>query len=112
MKRAWTNFAALGAIGSALATLTCCLPPVLLGAAGFAALATISTRLRPWFLLISAALLLVGLVTAVRGARCGSKPNKWNWFLLSLAALLVILTCLFPQEIAGFAADLFYRGEN
>lgn len=109
MRKAWTNFSAAGAIISSLATLSCCLPPAILAAGGFAALATLPSLLRPWLIFLSVGFLAVGAVTAIRGARCGSRVSKSNWILLALAALIVLLTTLFPQFVAGIVADLFYR---
>jgi len=112
MKKAVTNASALGALTASLATIGCCLPPAIAGAAGFAALAALPTALQPWLLLISLGLLLVGVVTAYRGVRCGMKPSKWNWILLSLAGVVLIVTALFPQLIAGFVADYLFRGRS
>lgn len=108
MKRAWTNSFSLGAIGASLAALSCCLPPAMLGAAGFAILASVPSVLQPWLLVVSIGFLIVAIFALVRGSRCGVKPSAWNWALLAVAALLVILAVLFPQAVAGFIADYFY----
>ena len=111
MKKAVTNLSALGAVAASVASIACCLPPALLGAAGFAALAAFPSALQPWLLAISLSLLLVGVAVAARGARCGLKPSKTNFVLLLLAALALILTALFPQVIAGLVADYAFGGQ-
>ena len=108
MKRVWANVSAIGAIGTSLAALACCLPPALLGATGFALLGLIPSVLQPWMLTISGGLLVAGVVSAIRGARCGVRPSKWNWILLLVATVFLILALLFPQWIAGFVADYLF----
>jgi hypothetical protein len=112
VRKPWMNAASSGAIVSALATLSCCLPPAVIAAGGFAALAVVSSVLRPWLLGVSVLCLAAGVFAAVRGARCGTRPSKVNLALLILAGVLVILAALFPQVLAGFVADFFYRADS
>ena len=100
-------FAAVGAIGSSLATLACCLPVGLLGAAGLAATAAGAFNAgRPWLLGLSFVFLSVGFAQAWQAKRCGVKPNPWVIGMLGVALGIVLLVALFPQLIAGWLADL------
>ena len=100
-------FAAVGAIGSSLATLACCLPVGLLGAAGVtASLAAVAQAGRPWLRGLSFVFLSVGFAQAWRAKRCGAKPNRLAMALLVVAGVVVLLVALFPQLIAGWLADL------
>lgn len=98
--------AASGAIVTSLATLVCCLPAGLLGAAGGSAVAAfLFDAGRPWMLGLSLGFLALGFVQAYRAKRCGAKPNRWALGLLVFALLMVMLAAIFPQVIAGFFAD-------
>ena len=97
---------AIGAIASSLATLVCCLPVGLLGAAGGSAIAAFLFQTgRPWLLLLSFAFLGVGFTQMYRARRCGRKASRPAVILLSVALAVVLLIALFPQVIAGFLAD-------
>jgi hypothetical protein len=97
--------ASVAAILSSLATIACCLPMGFLAAAGAAGAGVFFQRFRPWLLGLSVLLLGVGFVQQRRGARCGMKPRPWIIALLWIAAGIVVVVLLFPQEIAGFFAD-------
>jgi len=97
--------ASVAAILSSLATIACCLPVGFLAAAGAAGAGVFFQRFRPWLLGLSVLLLGLGFVQQRRGARCGMKPRPWTVTLLCLAAGIVLVVLLFPQEIAGFFAD-------
>ena len=105
MKRSGVG-AALAAMVSSAITLACCLPLGLAGAAGAASLALVVKSARPWLLILSVGMLLLGFVQVYRGRRFGVKQSRIGIILLCLAAVLVVLVSLFPQVIAGFAADI------
>jgi len=95
----------LGAMISSLATLACCLPAGFLVAAGAAGAGVIFQPFRIGLLTMSVVFLVLGFWQQRRGARCGLKPARWTKALLWVAAAIVLLVLLFPQEIAGFFAD-------
>ncbi len=98
--------AASGAIVTSLATLVCCLPVGLLGAAGGSAVAAfVFDAGRPWMLGLSLGFLALGFAQAYRAKRCGAKPNRLALGLLAVAVVIVVLAAIFPQVIAGFFAD-------
>jgi hypothetical protein len=97
--------ASVAAIFSSLATIACCLPVGFLAAAGAAGAGVFFQRFRPWLLGLSVVLLGIGFAQQRRGARCGIKPRPLTMALLWIAAGVVLVVLLFPQEIAGFFAD-------
>ena len=97
--------APLGAMTSSLATLACCLPGGFLVAVGAAGAGVFFQRLRTGLLTMSVVFLVLGFWQQRRRARCGLKPARWTKALLWVAAAIVLVVLLFPQEIAGFFAD-------
>lgn len=98
--------ASVGALVSAVLTLGCCLPVGLLGAVGAAGLATVLAPLRPWLMILAAALLVVGVFQVRAGIRCGARHSRLGMILLVIAAALLVLLMVFPQAVAGWLADL------
>lgn len=99
--------AAVGAIGSSLATLACCLPVGMMGAAGaLATFAAFAQAGRPWLLGLSIIFLGTGFTQAWQVKRCGAKRNWLAVALLLIAAVVVVLVALFPQLIASWLADV------
>lgn len=98
--------AAAGALVSALATLSCCLPFGFLAALGAAGAAVYLRSVGPWLLLLAVGLLGVGFYQVRSGLRCGVRQSKLGLVLLAFATLIVLLVALFPQVIAGVLADL------
>jgi hypothetical protein len=97
--------ASIAAMVGSLATLACCLPAGFLAAAGGAGAGIFFERFRTGLLKISVALLVLGFWQQWRGARCALKPARWTKALLWIAAVIVVVVLLFPQELAGFFAD-------
>lgn len=97
--------AAAGALVSALATLSCCLPFGFLAALGAAGAAVYLRSVGPWLLLISVGLLGVGFYQVRSGLRCGVRQSILGLLLLGLATVVVLIVALFPQVIAGVLAD-------
>jgi hypothetical protein len=105
-RRVVASFAApIAAMLGSLATLACCLPAGFLAAAGAAGAGIFFQRFRTGLLTISVILLVLGFWQHRRSARCGLKPARWTKPLLWIAAVIVLVVLLFPQEIAGFFAD-------
>ncbi|MFI5105039.1 MAG: hypothetical protein ACHP79_08970 [Terriglobales bacterium] len=97
--------APIAAMVSSLTTLACCLPAGFLAAAGAAGGGVFFQRFRSGLLALSVVFLVLGFWQQWRGVQCGLKPGRWTRTLLWIAAAIVLLVLLFPQEIAGFFAD-------
>jgi predicted branched-subunit amino acid permease len=89
------------AIASASATLWCCLPWGIGAALGAAlGLSVFFGRFQVWFLILSVALLLLGLFQVLRRRSC-QRRSRTEVALLSIAAAVVVAIVLFPQWVAG-----------
>lgn len=97
--------APIAAMLSSLATLACCLPVGFLAAAGAASAGVFLQRFRLGLLALSVVFLVLGFWQQRRGAQCGLKRTRWTRALVWIAAVIVLVVLLFPQEIAGFFAD-------
>ena len=98
----------VAAIVSSLATMACCVPLGFAAAIGAAGASAFLLRFRPWFLVLSIA--LIGLGFWQRGAKqCAVKGRLVGQILLWTAVAVVLAMILFPQQIAGFLADHLYR---
>ncbi|MBZ5624069.1 MAG: hypothetical protein LAQ69_36025 [Acidobacteriia bacterium] len=105
MKQSTGASAALSAIISSLATLSCCLPLGFAGALGAAGAGAFFGVLRPWLLGLSVALLGVGFWQQRRARQCALKGRWLGEVLLWAAAVAFLGMALFQQQIAGFLAD-------
>jgi len=101
--------ASLAAIVSSIATMACCVPLGFAAALGAAGASAFFLRFRPWFLVISVALIAVGFWQQRRARQCAVKSRYVAQVLLWTAVAIVLAMILFPQQIAGFLADHFYR---
>jgi FtsH-binding integral membrane protein len=99
--------ASVGAIASALATITCCLPLGFAAAIGAAGAGAFLERYRPWLLGLSVVLLALGFWQQQRARQCAVKGRVVGQVLLWVAVVVVGGMILFPQQIAGFLADRF-----
>ena len=97
--------ASLGAIASSLATMLCCLPIAFAAAIGAAGASVFLLKFRPWFLVLSVALLGIGFWQQRRARQCAVKGRIVGQILLCAAVVIVVGMILFPQQIAGFIAD-------
>jgi hypothetical protein len=97
--------ASVGAIVSSLATMVCCLPLAFAGAIGAAGASAFLLKFRPWFLVLSVALLGVGFWQQRRAQLCAVRGRIFGLVLLWTAVVVVVGMILFPQQIAGFIAD-------
>ena len=98
-------FSSLAAIGSVLASMTCCLPlvPVLFGA-GAAAASAMLAPFRPYFLIASVAFLAFAFYKTWAAKRCGARPSLTRTILLYFAAAVVVVSIFFPQLVATLLA--------
>ena len=109
MKQGTGLAASVGAIVSSAATMACCLPLGFAAAAGAAGASVIFLKLRPWLLLVSVSLLGLGFWQQRRATQCALKGRLAGQILLWTAVVIVLAMILFPQQIAAFVADHFYR---
>ncbi len=106
-----TFISAISAVGSVLATLTCCLPvlPFVL-AAGTASSATFLspyiTALRPYLLGVSVLLIALGFYQSRRATQCNCKPSVLSQIVLWVSALIVAISILLPQAFADLVERL------
>lgn len=103
--------AALSAVGSVVAALTCCLPvlPFVL-AAGTASSARFFSSyvgsLRPYLLGLSVLFIAFGFYQSRRGTQCNCKPSVLSQVVLWLSALIVAVSILLPQAFADLVERL------
>ncbi len=95
--------APVAAILSALGSLACCVPLAFLGALGAAGASALFAAVKPWLLVVSAALLAVGFVQLYRGGKsCRRSAGSVMVFWLAVVIFLVML--FFPQQVANLLA--------
>lgn len=102
----------LGAIASALASMACCLPFGAAAALGIAGASLLLDAARPWLAAISVFLVAAGFWQQRRARRCGIRTGRLSVVLLWSSLIVVAAVILFPQEIAGFLADLHFAGQS
>ena len=103
--------AALSAVGSVLATLTCCLPvlPFVLAAGTASSARFLSSyigALRPYLLGLSVLLIALGFYQSRRASQCNCKPSVLSQVVLWLSALIVAISILLPQAFADLVERL------
>lgn len=103
--------AALSAVGSVLAALTCCLPvlPFVLAAGTATSARFLSSyigALRPYLLGFSALLIAFGFYQSRRATQCNCKPSVISQVVLWLSALIVAISILLPQAFADLVERL------
>jgi hypothetical protein len=91
---------------SALASLACCLPLGIAGAAGALGLSVALERLRPW--LISLAVILLGFSAfqMYRGQKRCQRRSRLSLICFGLCAAVVLAVIIFPQILAELLAAL------
>lgn len=103
--------AAVSAVGSVLAALTCCLPVLpFVVAAGTASGARFFSSyigaLRPYLLGVSVLFIALGFYQSRRATRCHGKPSLLSQVVLWLSALIVAISILLPQAFADLVERL------
>ena len=103
--------AALSAVGSVLAALTCCLPvlPFVLAAGTASSTAFLSSyisALRPYLLEVSVFFIALGFYQSIRASQCSFKPSVLSQVVLWLSALIVAIAILLPQAFADLVERL------
>jgi len=89
--------------------MACCVPLGFATAIGAAGASAFVLQFRPCFLVLSIALIGLGFWQQRRAKQCAVKGRLIGQFLLWTAVAIVLAMILFPQQIAGFLADHFYR---
>lgn len=112
MKQGKGISASVGAIASSLAAISCCLPLGFAAAIGAAGASALLQTMRPWLLVVSVVLLGLGFWQQRRAKQCAIKRSALSAALLWVAVVVVVSMILFPQEIAGFIADLSIRTQK
>lgn len=107
MKQGSGISASLGAILSALATMSCCLPLGFAAALGAGAASAVYTTLRPWLLGLSVVFIGLGFWQQHRAKQCSVRGRRTGQVLLWAAVIVVVGMILFPQQIAGLLAGGF-----
>jgi len=97
--------ASIGAVVSALATLSCCLPFGFAAAIGAAGAGVFVAKMRPWFLVLSVGMIAFGFWQQRRAKVCDVRGKAVGKVLLWTSVVFVAVLIFFPQEIAGFIAD-------
>lgn len=96
----------LAAAMSALATLACCLPLGIAGAAGALGLSVALERLRPWLIGLAVILLGVSAFQLYRGQRSCQKRSRLSLICFGVCAAVVLAVMIFPQKLAELMAAL------
>ena len=104
--RVTERLSSVGAALSALATLACCLPLGIAGAAGALGLSVALESLRPWLIGLSVILLGVSFWQLYRGRKKCRRRSPLSLILFGLSAVIVLAVILFPQKLAELLAAL------
>lgn len=105
--------AALGGIGAAMVASACCIGPVVLSLIGAGALGAAAVKLepyRPWFIVVTVALVGVAFYGAYRptaancgdGAVCAPTSKRTAKRLAWIAAVIAAVSIAFPYYIGWF----------
>jgi len=109
MKQPTGVSASLAAIFSSLASISCCLPLGFAAALGTGVASAFFTRLHPWLLGLSVALIGLGFWQQRRARQCAARGRLLGNILLWSAVVVVTIMIFFPQQIAAFIADRFWK---
>jgi len=100
-----TLIASAGAVVSLAAASSCCLPLIpFLAAAGTAGSSVFLSAMRPYLLLISAALIGYGFYQGRKARQCDRRTSRVSTILLWSSAGIIFVSVVFPQVVAGLLA--------
>ena len=94
----------IAAILSVIGSLACCLPLAFLAAFGAVTASAIFTALRPWLLILSAALLVTGFLQLYRGGRSCQRRDVVSVAIFWIAVAIFLTMMFFSQQIASLLA--------
>ena len=100
------KLAPLAAVVSVFSCMACCLPLGFAAAAGAAGLGVVLQPVRPYLMVLSASLLLLGLWQLYRRPRACSPRSKVSLAIFWTCAAIVVIVTAVPQLLAGWLADL------
>lgn len=96
--------APVGALTTALLSISCCLPFSIPAALGLASASMFASQHQAWLIGGSLLLLAVGVVQLVRRPAC-QRRSRASIALLCGSAFLVFAVVFLPEVIGGFLAD-------
>ncbi len=102
--RAATALPSIGATMSALTTLACCLPWGIGAALGTLGLSVFIARFQAELIVLSVALLGLGLIQILRRGRSCRRRSPVEIAIWGIAAVVVLAIVLFPQWVASLLA--------
>ena len=101
------NATPVAAAVTALSTMLCCLPGTFAAAAATTSVGVFVIDYQPWFLGASVVLLAIGALRLRRARHtCSTRSRRSSMIVWCLSAVIVVMSVLFPQLLAGFFADL------
>jgi hypothetical protein len=101
--RVMERVAPVAAAMSAVATLACCLPLGIAGAAGALGLSVVIEGLRPWLIGLAVILLGISFVQMYRARQC-RRRSRLSMVFFGLCAVIVAGVLIFPQKLAELLA--------
>ena len=93
----------IAAIIAAFSSLACCLPFTFVGVAGLLGASARSQAMRPWLLLASGVLLIIGFIQLYFRNQCRTR-SRLSVGIFWIATAIVLLLILFPQIAASILA--------
>jgi len=99
--------ASVMAILSALGSLACCLPFAFLAAFGAASAGAVFAALRPWLLVLSGILLVIGFVQLYREGKSCRRRSFASIAIFWVAVVVFLAMLFFPQQFASLLAGHF-----
>ena len=94
----------LAAIIAAFSSLACCLPFSLIGAAGLLGASARVQAMRPWLLVASGVLLIIGFVQLYLRRKQCQRRSSLSVAIFWISTAIVLLLILFPQIVASILA--------
>jgi hypothetical protein len=94
----------VAAMIAALTSLACCLPFSFVGAVGLLGAGARLPAIRPWLLVGSAVLLVIGFIQLYARRNQCQRRSQLSVVIFWIATTIVLLLTLFPQVVASLLA--------
>jgi hypothetical protein len=94
----------MAAVIAALTSLACCLPFSFVGAVGLLGASARLQAIRPWLLVGSAVLLVIGFIQLYAHRNQCQRRSQLSVAIFWIATAMVLLLTLFPQIVASLLA--------